>query len=169
MWVAYGVGVITKQLSLAALVSILAVSAMAQSASSQQSRSTAPPQGNLPVLHLPAIDPRLLPRPPEVIQAVYRYAAEHPEVLRYMPCFCGCNEMGHRSSEDCFVKSRSKNGTVTEWNEHGIGCAMCIAVAERAKTMCESGASLSDVRADIEKRYGHITGSRTDTALPPKK
>ncbi len=150
---------IRKRLSLAALVAILAVSAMAQS----------PSQGKLPVLRLPAVDPRLLPRPPEVIQAAYRYAAEHPEVLRYVPCFCGCNEMGHRSSEDCFVKRRSKNGTVTEWNEHGIACAMCIAVAERAKTMCEAGASMTEVRADIEKRYGHITGLRTDTPLPPKK
>jgi hypothetical protein len=150
---------IIKRLPLAALVAILAVSATAQ--------STKP--SNLPVLHLPAIDPRLLPRPPEVIQAVYRYAAEHPEVLRYVPCFCGCNEMGHRSSEDCFVKRRSNNGTVTEWNEHGIACAMCIAVAERAKTMCDAGASLTDVRADIEKRYGHITGLRTETPLPPKK
>lgn len=159
--------VIIKQLRLA-LVAILAFSAMAQSASTPQSKTT-PSSGDLPVLHLPKIDPRLLPRPPEVIQAVYRFAAEHPEILRYMPCFCGCNEMGHRSSEACFVKSRSRNGAVTEWNEHGIACAMCIAVAERAKTMRESGASLSDMRADIEKRYGHITGLRTDTPLPPKK
>jgi hypothetical protein len=150
---------IKERLPLAALVAMLAVSATAQSPS-----PTKPP-----VLQLPAIDPRLLPRPPEVIQAVYRYAAEHPEVLRYVPCFCGCNEMGHRSSEDCFVKSRAKNGTVTEWNEHGIACAMCLAVAERAKTMCEAGASMTDVRADIEKRYGHITGLRTNTPLPPKK
>jgi hypothetical protein len=154
-----GPALIRKRLSLVALVAILAVAATAQSPS-----PTKPP-----VLHLPAIDPRLLPRPPVIIQAVYRYAAEHPEVLRYVPCFCGCNEMGHRSSEDCFVKSRSKNGTVTEWNEHGIACAMCIAVAERAMIMCETGASLSDVRADIEKRYGHITGMRTETPLPPKK
>jgi hypothetical protein len=135
----------------------------------QTTRKPPPPPAALPPLNLPAIDPRLLPRPPETIRSVYRFAAEHPEVLRYMPCFCGCNEMGHRSSEDCFVKTRSRGGTVTEWNEHGIACAMCIAVAERAKTMCDAGASLSDVRADIEKRYGHITGMRTDTPLPPKK
>ena len=104
-----------------------------------------------------------------MIQAVYKFAAERPDVVRYVPCFCGCNETGHRSSEDCFVKARSKNGTVTAWNEHGIACAMCIAVVERAKTMCESGASMTDVRADIEKRYGNITGLRTNTPLPPKK
>jgi hypothetical protein len=158
-----------KHLRLAAIVSTLVVVAMAPSVLSQQSARKPPPQDGLPPLHLPAIDPRLLPRPPEVIRTAFRFAAEHPEVLRYMPCFCGCNEMGHRSSEDCFVKSRAKNGTVTAWNEHGIACAMCIAVAERAKTMCDAGASLSDVRADIEKRYGHITGLRTNTPLPPKK
>jgi hypothetical protein len=158
-----------KQLRLTALTVTLVIAAIAPSAWSQQPTRTAPSQAALPELRLPAIDPRLLPRPPDVIRTVYRFAAEHPEVLRYMPCFCGCNEMGHRSSEDCFVKSRSKGGTVTEWNEHGIACAMCIAVAERAKTMCDAGASLSDVRADIEKRYGHVTGLRTDTPLPPKK
>jgi hypothetical protein len=159
----------TKHLRLAAIVSTLVVAAMAPSVLSQESARKPAPQDALPPLHLPAIDPRLLPRPPEVIRTAFRFAAEHPEVLRYMPCFCGCNEMGHRSSEDCFVKSRAKNGTVTAWNEHGIACAMCIAVAERAKTMCDAGASLSDVRADIEKRYGHITGLRTNTPLPPKK
>ena len=126
------------------------------------------PQANLPALNLPAIDPRLLPRPPEVIRSTYRFAAEHPEVLGYVPCFCGCDQSGHRSSEDCFVKARAKNGDVTQWNEHGIACAMCLAVAERAKQMCEKGASLEDVRSDIEQRYGHITGSRTATPLPPK-
>jgi hypothetical protein len=159
-----------RQLSVIAIVATLAVAAMAPLSSFQQStRKPPPPPTALPPLHLPAIDPRLLPRPPEVIRTVYRFAAEHPEVLRYIPCFCGCNEMGHRSSEDCFVKNRSKTGAVTEWNEHGIACAMCIAVAERAKTMCDAGGSLSDVRADIEKRYGHVTGLRTDTPVPPRK
>src|SRR4051812_13155750 len=150
---------------IAIVVAMLTVAAFAQSSAPQKPGNAAPTHGQLPELRLPAIDPRLLPRPPDVIRAVYRFAAEHPEVLRYMPCFCGCNEMGHRSSEECFVKRRGKDGTVTEWNEHGIACAMCLAVVERAKTMRESGASMTDVRADIEKRYGHITGSRTNTPL----
>src|SRR5437867_4207349 len=99
---------IMKQLPWAAVVAIVVVSTIARAASSQQSTHTAASKATLPELHLPAIDPRLLPRPPDVIRTVYRFAAEHPEVLRYMPCFCGCNKIGHRSSEDCFVKSRSK-------------------------------------------------------------
>jgi hypothetical protein len=127
------------------------------------------PQANLPPLKMPTYDARLLPRPPEVIRATYKYAAEHPEVLSYMPCFCGCDRMGHHSNEDCFVKSREKNGDVTEFNEHGIACAMCLAVAERAKQMSEQGAALVDIRADIERRYAQFGESRTVTPLPPKK
>jgi len=158
-----------RTLSAAAIVVLLAAAA-AQSQGSLPRPVLAPhPQSQLPPLHLPDVDPRLLPRPPEVIRATYKFAAEHPEVLNYVPCFCGCDKSGHRSSEDCFVKSRAKNGDVTAWNEHGIACAMCLAVAERAKQMCDKGAPLSDVRADIEQRYGHITGERTPTPLPPKK
>jgi hypothetical protein len=130
--------------------------------------SAAAPQ-SLPPLHIPDIDPRLLPRPPEVIRTTYRFAAEHPEVLRYIPCFCGCETSGHRSSEDCFVASRARNGKVTKWNEHGIACAMCIAVADRAREMHAKGSSVVEVRADVERRYGHTTGLSTPTPLPPKK
>jgi hypothetical protein len=162
--------VLTNRLAAGLAILLLFVTASAQSRVPARQRALVPhPQTHLPPLHLPNIDPRLLPRPPEVIQTTYRFAAEHPEVLSYIPCYCGCDTSGHRSSEDCFVKSRSKNGDVTEWNDHGIACAMCIAVAERAKQMCDKGAPLSDVRADIERRYGNITGSRTATPLPPKK
>jgi len=147
-------------------LALVAVLLGAQTFLPARQRAAGSPQATLPPLHIPNIDPRLLPRPREVIESTYKYAAEHPEVLRYIPCFCGCDKTGHKSSEDCFVKSRAKNGNVTEWNEHGMACAMCVAVAERAKVMSEQGAALKDVRADIEKRYGNITGERTPTPLP---
>ena len=66
-----------------------------------------------------------LGRSPEVITAAYRFAAEHPEILTYVPCFCGCERGGHRGNEDCFVKARAANGDVTEWEEHGMECNVC--------------------------------------------
>src|SRR4051794_34896631 len=73
-------------------------------------------QATLPPLELPAYQ---LPRSPEVVRAAYKFAAEHPEVLSYVPCFCGCENSGHQGNEDCFVKTRAKNGDVTAWQEHG--------------------------------------------------
>src|SRR5947209_15261996 len=42
-------------------------------------------QAMLPPLPTQAYAP---PRPPDVVRAAYVFAAEHPEVLSYVPCFC---------------------------------------------------------------------------------
>src|SRR3954471_11613251 len=36
------------------------------------------------------------PRPVEVVTAAFQFAAEHPEVSSYIPCFCGCQNGGHK-------------------------------------------------------------------------
>ncbi len=59
-------------------------------------------------------------RPPEVVRAVYKFAAEHPEVLGYTPCYCGCERSGHKGNDDCFVAARAPNGDVTAWDSHGM-------------------------------------------------
>lgn len=58
-------------------------------------------------------------RPPEVVRAAYLFAAEHPEITGYVPCYCGCENMGHHGNDDCFVKARDANGDVIEWEPHG--------------------------------------------------
>jgi len=58
-------------------------------------------------------------RPPEVTRAAYTFAAEHPEILGYVPCYCGCEKGGHRGNDDCFVAGRAPNGDVTSWEPHG--------------------------------------------------
>ena len=45
-------------------------------------------------------------------QEAYRYAAAHPEVLQYMPCYCGCVNQGHTSNKDCFIKELRRDGSV---------------------------------------------------------
>ena len=75
------------------------------------------PQANLPPLPFDAGPPA---RPMEVVRAVYKFAAEHPEVLGYVPCYCGCEREGHRGNDDCFVAARSAKGDVTEWDPHGV-------------------------------------------------
>lgn len=49
--------------------------------------------------------------PPEIVDA-YVFAARHPEVLQYMPCYCGCERESppHRSNYDCFVNAIDRTG-----------------------------------------------------------
>src|SRR5437899_2009662 len=49
-------------------------------------------QATLPQLQFPGYP---MPRSAEVVAAAYKFAAEHPEVLSYIPCFCGCEHSGH--------------------------------------------------------------------------
>jgi hypothetical protein len=56
-----------------------------------------------------------------IVESVFRFAAEHAEVLSKMPCFCGCENRGHRHNDDCFVAARDDRGRVTAWEPHGIG------------------------------------------------
>lgn len=107
------------------------------------------------------------PRPHDVITAAYQFAAEHPEILGYVPCFCGCEHSGHTGNADCFVRSRAENGDVLEWDEHGVECTICIDVATRSRQMHASGASARDIRAAIEKTYGPQASTRTPTPQPP--
>jgi hypothetical protein len=105
-------------------------------------------------------------RPMAVVQQVYEFAARHPEVLQYVPCYCGCARRAHNGNHDCFVKARTAKGTVTEWEPHGIGCAVCLDVGRDAMLLFNSGASVSQIRAAIERKYAGHFPSSTPTPRP---
>ena len=49
---------------------------------------------------------------PEV-QRLYEFQITHGELMRYMPCFCGCGQGdGHRNNRDCYVESVGADGSV---------------------------------------------------------
>ena len=107
-------------------------------------------------------------RPPEIVRAVYEFAARHPEVLRYVPCFCGCERGGHKDNADCFVSSRDAAGKVTAWESHGMVCDICMDIALQARQMHNSGASTAAIRDAIEKKYAALSAERhTHTPTPP--
>jgi hypothetical protein len=104
-----------------------------------------------------------------VIAAVYEFAARHPEVLQYVPCYCGCERDGHNGNHDCFITSRAANGRVVEWDTHGIGCTICIDVARDAMSLFGEGATVPHIRAAIDRKYGARYPSATPTPLPAGK
>jgi hypothetical protein len=48
--------------------------------------------------------------------ALYRFARERGDVLQWMPCTCGCAELGHGSNRACYIKSEA--GDRTTWTSH---------------------------------------------------
>ena len=121
-------------------------------------------QADLPPIPFQGYAP---PRPVEVVTAAFQFAAEHPEVASYIPCFCGCQQGGHKGNTDCFVRSRAQNGDVIEWEPHGLECAVCIDVATRSRQMHASGASVTQIRAAVEKEFLPTASTMTPTPKPP--
>ncbi|PYS52299.1 MAG: hypothetical protein DMG13_16550 [Acidobacteria bacterium] len=57
--------------------------------------------------------------PMELVRAAYAFAVRRPDVVQYLPCYCGCEKQGHRSLEFCFVKKRKASG-IAEWDGMGF-------------------------------------------------
>ena len=62
---------------------------------------------------------------PEVLEA-YLFAAKHPEVLSYMPCYCGCENpetTAHKSNYDCFIDIIDRTGALPRVSPDPMGFA----------------------------------------------
>lgn len=136
------------------------------------SAQTAPPLASQPPITQIAPDLPLLPigitnaaRPVAVTKVAYEFAARHPEVMNYIPCFCGCERGGHKGNHDCFVAGRNSNGEVTDWDVHGIGCQICIDVAYEASRRFALGESVVQIRTAIDEMYADMP-NRTPTPKP---
>ena len=87
--------------------------------------------------------------PLPVIRTAYEFAARHPEVMKYVPCFCGCERSGHKDNRQLRVGSGFRN-KVTEWEPHGLVCESASA-SPAGVAVHNSGASISAIRASIEQ------------------
>lgn len=101
------------------------------------------------------------------VAVAYQFALDRPDVMLWMPCYCGCGgHSGHRNARDCFIKSSSSSGNV-QFDNHGSECNVCVDIAVRAKELTLAGWALSDIRAAVDQEFGDI-GPGTDTPLPPE-
>jgi Protein of unknown function with PCYCGC motif len=106
----------------AAVFAVAAMALMSAQTPTKQPTTPAPSQAAKKITFPPIPAPGFAPgRPVDQARAVYQFAAEHPEVLKYVPCYCGCESTGHPHNESCFVKRRDANGNVVEWDTHGYG------------------------------------------------
>ncbi len=103
------------------------------------------------------------------VKDAYLYAATHPEVLQYIPCYCGCgtpsHNGGHSDNERCYVVSRQSNGWMI-LEPHGSQCGTCVGITQDTKSLLSRGMTLKEVRAEIDKKWS-TAGPPTPTKLPP--
>ena len=93
----------------------------------------------------------------------YRFAAARPDLLRAVPCYCGCGASdGHTSNLDCFVAASAADGPPA-FVPHGAGCGTCIAIALETKRLAGQGVPPAEIRRTIDATFG---GGRPGTRTP---
>ena len=105
-------------------------------------------------------------RPLEHVREAYAFAARRPDILRYIPCYCGCNRFGHANNEDCYVR-RHTEGRIPSWNSHGVTCGVCVDVTRDVAGMVTEQKSLEEVRRTIDAKYLAVFRQSTATPNPP--
>lgn len=93
---------------------------------------------------------------------LYTFAMQHPEVLTYIPCTCGCGPIGHASVWNCYVRRIEADGTVV-FDEHAAGCQICQDIARDAIRLWQRGSPLPEIREAIDAAY---PGPQTPTDEP---
>ena len=96
------------------------------------------------------------------LTTLYTFAYQHPEVLSYMPCTCGCGPMGHMSNWNCYVKGIDANGVVT-FDPHATVCLICQEITADVIASWQRGSPLTEIRDLIDASY---PGVQTPTEYP---
>lgn len=73
-------------------------------------------------LHLAPADslPQDVREAPNDVQEAYRFAVANPDLLKAIPCYCGCEMFQHRDNYACYVEDVRPDGEVI-FSDHGLG------------------------------------------------
>lgn len=99
-------------------------------------------------------------------EEAYAFALQHPEVVQWMPCYCGCAGMGHDSNLGCYFQD-GRVGPAAAFEEHASYCEICIDITLTTKQLYGQGTSLRQIRQIVDQQYGGSGVPGTQTALPP--
>ncbi|WP_373426126.1 PCYCGC motif-containing (lipo)protein [Paenibacillus radicibacter] len=110
--------------------------------------------------------PKFLDKQKEEIRMVYQVAGMATDIIKWMPCYCGCGEsVGHQSNLNCFIKEVNSDGSVV-WDDHGTRCGVCMQIAVESVQLKQQGKSLKEIRDYIDKKYEKGYGNPTKTPMP---
>ncbi|MFT4414111.1 PCYCGC motif-containing (lipo)protein [Fredinandcohnia humi] len=109
--------------------------------------------------------PSFLDSKPDEMVTIYKAAAAHEDLLKNIPCYCGCaDSVGHKDSYDCFVHERKEKTIV--WDDHGTKCGVCMEIAATSILEYQNGKSITEIRNLIDETYKEGYAEPTPTPLP---
>jgi Protein of unknown function with PCYCGC motif len=136
----------SRTLFISLMISLVALTVMP--ACSTQSNSEDVHLNMAPMDHMPAE----VQSAPVAVQEAYQFNVANPDVMKNIPCYCGCGNVGHTSNYDCYVADVDDTGDIT-FDYHALGCSICVDITQDVMRMLRDGKSTQEARAYIDATY----------------
>lgn len=101
-----------------------------------------------PMDHMPAE----VQSAPVSVQTAYQFNVANPDVMKDIPCYCGCGGVGHESNYDCYVSNTDEQGNIT-FDNHALGCSICVDITQDVMRMLRDGKSPQEARVYVDATY----------------
>ncbi len=92
---------------------------------------------------------------PVAVQQAYQFAVANPEILKHIPCYCGCGGMGHTSNYSCYVAGTDDDGEVV-YDNHALGCSICVDISQDTMRLLDQGKELSEIFTYVNNSYARF-------------
>ncbi len=105
-------------------------------------------------LHMMSMDqmPAEVQSAPVTVQQAYQFAAANPDVMKNIPCYCGCGNIGHTSNYSCYISNVDNKGKLT-FDNHALGCSICVDITQDVMRLLREGKSPQEARTYIDATY----------------
>ena len=133
----------SHKLILFSLIAILLLTALSACSGQTGNNQSMTSQGQMPAEVRSA---------PAVVQQAYQFAAANPQVMKQVPCYCGCGAAGHTSNYSCYVQSVDGKGAIT-YDHHALGCSLCVDITQDVIRLQREGKSPQEIRSYIDSTY----------------
>ena len=95
---------------------------------------------------------------PTTVQQAYQFAAANPDVVKQIPCYCGCGSMGHTSNYACYVQNVDAKGTIT-YDSHALGCSICVDITQDTMRLLKQGKTVPVIKSYVDQAYSKYGAS----------
>ena len=89
---------------------------------------------------------------PDSVQAAYQFNVANPDVMKDIPCYCGCGNVGHQSNYECYVSDVDEKGNIV-FDRHALGCSICVDITQDVMRMLRDGKSPQEARVYVDATY----------------
>jgi hypothetical protein len=126
------------------LIAILVVTPLSACSTAQKGNEP----GMAPMSGMPA----QVQSAPVSVQQAYQFAVANPDLMKQIPCYCGCGDIGHTSNYSCYVSGVDEKGAIA-FDNHALGCSLCVDITQDTMRMLKDGKRPGEIRAAVDSTY----------------